>query len=263
LRLCSSSPEIGNEGNNGGLNYIIAFSRSKEPTINIENIKYKENIMANAKQSFKTPLSPLSWVVVRGQGKLKMNKEDNGDPANYNYTATATLTEEQANKLIPIIDDFWRKNKPKGVGKKKFDLIKKEMVKVLDADGKPKLDEDDEPIKEWTGKYTIQAKTMTQWPDGKPTNPKILGSSGKPLPEDHPAAADGIGNGTEGIIHGSLGISNYTGNEGVVFFLSGVQIKESTLQPMGSDDIQAEELEDDLEASSDEAESNIEDGPEV
>jgi len=220
--------------------------------------------MANAKQSIKTPLAPLFWVNVRGTGKLKMNCEDNQDPENYQYVAQATLTPEQADELKPIIDKFWRDNKPKGVGKRKFELIKEETVKVLDDAGKPKLDDDDEPIREATGKYTIQAKTITHWPkDGKQNIVKVLGSNGKPLPEDHPAITEGIGNNTMGIIHGALGISEYSGNEGVVMYLSGVQIKESTLQAADGNDIDAEEIEDDLEDSAEEANTNLEDGPEV
>ena len=215
--------------------------------------------MAAPKQSIKTPLSPLMWVNVRGQGKLKMNADDNGEPENYQYVAQAILTPEQAEKLNKQVDDFWRKNKPKGTGKRKFELVKEETKKVLDAEGKPKLDEDDEPIREKTGNYTIQFKTITVWPkDGKPNIVKVLGANGKPLSEDHPAIVDGIGNDTMGIIHGSLGISAYPGNEGVVAYLSGVQIKDSTLTAPSSDEIEAEEIEDDV------ADTEVEsDGPEV
>ncbi len=203
--------------------------------------------MANAKQTIKTPLAPLMWVNVRGQGKLKMNADDNGDPSNYQYIAQAILTTEQAQSLNKIVDDFWRKNKPKGVGKRKFELVKEESKKVLDSDGKPKLDSDDEPIKELTGNWVINAKTITHWPkDGKQNVVKILGSTGKILGDDHAAIVDGIGNDTMGIIHGSLGISAYSGNEGVVMYLSGVQIKDSTLTPSSGDEIEAEEIEDDV-----------------
>jgi len=202
--------------------------------------------MAAPKQTFKTPLVPLEWVNVRGQGKLRMNADDNGDPNNYQYVATGILTKEQADVLNKTVDAFWRKNKPSGVGKRKFELIKEETKVVKDAEGKPVLDEDDEPVKEKTGNWIVQAKTNTVWPDGKANLPKILGSNGKPVSDEHAAVTDGIGNGTLGIIHGTLGITAYSGNEGVVFFLSGVQIKESTLKAAGSDDIEAEELEDDV-----------------
>jgi len=215
--------------------------------------------MAAVKQTIKTPLVPLQWVEVRGRGKLGMNKEDNGDPANYSYVAQAVLTKEQADAIQAKVNDFWKKNKPKGLGKRKFELVKEELVSKKDANGNVLKDEDDEPIKEPTGKYLINAKTMTQWPDGKPVNVKILGSTGKELPEDHPAVVDGIGNGTMGIIHGALGISAYPGNEGVVMYLSGVQIKDSTLTAKGDDAIEAEEIEDDVA----DTEVDTSQGPEV
>jgi len=203
--------------------------------------------MANAKLTIKTPLTPLMWVNVRGQGKLKMNAEDNGEASNYQYVAQAILTKEQAEVLNVKVDDFWRKNKPKGVGKRKFELVKEETRVVKDADGKPKLDSDDEPIREKTGSWVIQAKTITHWPkDGKQNIVKILGATGQALPEDHKAVIDGIGNETMGIIHGELGISAYSGNEGVVMYLSGVQIKDSTLTEANGEDIEADEIEDDV-----------------
>ena len=218
--------------------------------------------MANAKLNLKTPLAPLSWVTVRGTGKLKMNAEDNQLPENYNYTATATLTKAQADKFNASVDKFWKENKPKGCGKKKFEVIKEEFRKVLDADGKPKLDADDEPIKEATGNYTIQAKTLTHWPkDGKQNLIKLLGSNGKPLPEGH-GLEEGCGQGTMGIIHLSLGISSYPGNEGVVAYLNGVQIKESTYAEFaGGSEVDADEIEDDV-ADAD-VESSEDEKPEV
>ena len=141
------------------------------------------------------------------------------------------------------MDKFWKDNKPDGTGKRKFEVVKAEMIKVLDKDGKPTLDKDDEPIKKATGKYTIQAKTITHWPkDGKQNVVKVLSSNKTELHEGHPAIDDGIGNGTEGIIHGSLGISSYSGNEGVVFYLSGVQIKDSTLKAGGGDDVKVDAI---------------------
>jgi len=216
--------------------------------------------MAAPKLTIKTPLAPLNWVNVRGQGKLKMKAEDNGKVENYQYVAQAVLTEAQAKSLNKQVDDFWRKNKPDGCGKRRFELVKEETTIVKDAAGNSKLDSDDEPIREKTGKWLIQAKTITHWPkDGKQNVVKILGSNGSTLPETHPSIESGIGNGTEGIIHGSLGITAYSGNEGVVMYLSGIQIKESTLTEASGEEIQADEIEDDV------AETTIEDtdGPAV
>lgn len=209
---------------------------------------------------FKTKLVPIAWVNVRGRGKLKMKKEDNGDPDNYNYTATAILDKDTAEEYTKIFNKFWRENKPDGVGKQKYDLVKPETRYVLDSDDNVVKDEDDEPLREPTGRYTLQAKTLTQWPDGKPVEVKLLGSNGKPLPEGHYLEA-GCGEGTMGIIHGSLGVNAYDGNEGLMFYLSGVQIKESTFTPYEANDIEAEDIEDDDLGEPDEEDSD--DMPEV
>jgi hypothetical protein len=206
----------------------------------------------------KTPLLPLSWVSVRGDGKLKKDAEDNKEPQNYIYCATVTMSKAQAETIKKTLDKFWRENKPAGVGKQKYDVVKEEFIKKLDAEGKPMLDEDDEPIKEATGNYTMMAKSLTVWPDGKPNVIKLLGSNGKELMEGHPLE-NGCGQGTEGIIHYSVGINGWDSNEGLQIYLNGVQIKESTFTEYtgGDADIHAEAIEDDV------ADADVEDGPKV
>jgi len=200
--------------------------------------------MAKPKLTFKTPLAPLSWVTTRGTGKLKKDKPDDKDPINYNYTATVTLTETQAKEIEAKFNKFWRDNKPSGVGKQKYELVKKEMIKVLDAKGEPALDADDEPIKEHTGMYTLQAKTLTQWPDGKPNHIILQGSNGKPLAEGHPIEG-GCGEGTMGILKGSIGINAYNDNEGLQFYLQAVQIKDSTYaEYTGGDTVDEDTIDD-------------------
>jgi len=213
--------------------------------------------MAKPKMNLKTPLAPLSWVNVRGTGKLKMDKEpDSTDANDFNYTATVTLTPAQAEPLKKKLDEFWRKNKPKGVGKQKYDILKEETKFVIDDAGEKLKDADDEPIKEKTGMWTITAKTMTVWPDGKPNVIKLLGSNSKLLQDGHDLEA-GCGEGTMGIIHGSIGINGYSNNEGLQFYLNGVQIKDSTYtEYSGGSDIDADELEDDV------VETEVQDGPE-
>ena len=88
--------------------------------------------MANAKLTFKTPLLPLSWVNITGQGKLKMNKDPNStDPKDYNYTATVTYPDEEAMKKDKaIFDKFWRENKNAGLTKQNYEMFKPEMKKA-------------------------------------------------------------------------------------------------------------------------------------
>ncbi len=204
--------------------------------------------MANAKKTFQTPLLPLSWVNVRGKGKLKMEKDPNStDPNDYNYTATVTFPDEESMKPIKaIFDKFWREHKPQGAGKQNYEMFKPVMVPTLDAQGKEQRDEDDEIIKHHTGEYTLAAKTVTQWPDGKQNVVKLLGSNGKPLMEGH-GLEEGCGEATMGILHGAIGINAYPTNMGLAFYLNGVQLKESTYtEYTGGSDINAMEIEDDV-----------------
>jgi len=198
--------------------------------------------MAQVKFQFKTPLLPLSWVNIAGQGKLKMNKEDNGEPSNYNYTATVIYPDEAAMKVDKAkFDKFWRDNKPAGCTKQNYDMFKPEMVADLDAQGNEQHDEDDALIKKATGRWTLAAKTITHWPrDGKQNKIKVLRGNGNPLDIGDKV----IGEGSIGVIHGSVGINAYSGNEGLAFYLNAVQLKKF-VEYTGSDDTQADDLGDD------------------
>ncbi len=195
--------------------------------------------MAQIKLQFKTPLLPLSWVSITGQGKLKMNAEDNGDPSNYSYTATVTYPDEKSmQEDKKKLDAFWRENKPQGCTKQGYEMFKPEMVADLDKDGNEQHDEDDALIKKATGRWTLAAKTLTHWPkDGKQNKVKVLRANGDIL-----SLGDKIiGEGSIGIIHGSVGINAYSGNEGLAFYLNAIQLKKF-VEYTGGDDVETEDL---------------------
>lgn len=195
--------------------------------------------MAQVKMTFKTPELPLSWVNIQGQGKLKMNAEDNGEAKNYNYTATVTYPDEKAMLVDKKkFDTFWRENKGPKLTKQNYDMFKPEMEPDLDADGQEQKDEDGAIIKKPTGKWTLAAKTITHWPkDGKANVVKVLRGSGKPLNLGERL----IGTGSTGVIHGSVGINAFPGNEGLAFYLSAVQLSKF-VEYVGNDEIEADEL---------------------
>jgi len=195
--------------------------------------------MAQAKMTFKTPLLPLQWVTITGQGKLKMNQEDNGDPANYIYTATVVYPDEATMKKDKAkFDKFWRENKPSGCTKQSYDMFKPEMVPDLDANGREQYDEDDALIKKATGRWTLAAKTITHWPkDGKPNVVKVMRANGDRLD----LGDRQIGNDSIGVIHGSVGINAFPGNEGLAFYLNAIQLKKF-VEYTGSDEIEADDL---------------------
>ncbi len=195
--------------------------------------------MAATKIQFKTPLLPLSWVQVTGQGKLKMNADDDGDPKNYTYTATVTYPDEASMKVDKArFDTFWRENKPQGCTKQNYDMFKPEMVADLDAQGNEQHDADDALIKKPTGRWTLAAKTLTHWPkDGKQNVVKVLRANGDRLELGDKV----IGEGSIGIIHGSVGINAYSGNEGLAFYLNAIQLKKF-VEYTGGDDVEAEDI---------------------
>ena len=197
------------------------------------------NTMAQAKLVFKTPLLPLSWVSITGDGKLKMNKDGSGGPSDYNYTATVIYPDEEAMKVDKAkFDKFWKENKPAGLTKQNYTMFKPEMEPDLDANGKEQHDEDDALIKRATGRWTLAAKTITVWPrDNKPNKVKVLRANGNPLD----LGDKQIGNGSVGIIHGSVGINAYAGNEGLAFYLNAVQLKKFVAYE-GADDTHADDL---------------------
>jgi len=192
--------------------------------------------MAQAKLAVKTPLAPLQWVTISGQGKLRFEKPDDKDPVNYQYCASAVLNKEQADALNVIIKQFWKDNKPTGATVMKYDVIKAEVEPVVDKEGKPTFDEDGAKITTPTGNYTIQAKTGTQWGDGKPNVIKVLNAAGQQIQLGDKV----IGDGSTGVLHMNLGINAYKGNEGVNCYLVAVQLKKF-VEYTGSD-IQAESL---------------------
>ncbi len=198
--------------------------------------------MAQAKMTFKTPLLPLQWVSITGQGKLKMNADDNGEPQNYNYTATVIYPDEATMKVDKAkFDKFWRENKPQGLTKQNYDMFKPEMTADLDAKGNEQHDEDDAIIKKATGKWTLAAKTITHWPrDGKQNVVKVKRANGEPL-----ILGDRqIGNDSIGVLHGSVGINAFPGNEGLAFYLNAVQLKKF-VEYTGADDVETDDLGDD------------------
>ena len=195
--------------------------------------------MANVTKPFKTPLLELSWVSITAPGKLKMNAEDNGDPANYQYTATVIYPNKEAiAKDKAIFDKFWKENRPAGATRQSYTMFKPETEPVLDAEGKPQEDDEGAIIKRETGRWLLNAKTITVWPrDGKPNKVKVLRANGNPLD----LGDKQIGNGSTGVLHCTLGINGFPGNEGLALYLNAIQLKK--LVPFtGSDNVEADDL---------------------
>ena len=50
--------------------------------------------MAKPKLTYATPLLPLQWVNIIGEGKLKYEKPDDHDPKHYQYQASVLFPDE-------------------------------------------------------------------------------------------------------------------------------------------------------------------------
>lgn len=205
--------------------------------------------MAKAKLTFQTPVGELLYCTTSGQGKLKYdpeNKLDKNDDTSYQYTATRVLTEAQATEIKKVFQDFWKNNKPAGSTKQQYELVTPEMEPDLDKDGKEQKDDDDCVIKKPTGRFLLAAKTNTVWPDKKPNTIKIMRGNGAPLNLN----GREIGEGSEGVIHGTISINAFKGNEGLQFYLTGVQLRkfvEKTTAEINAEDIGEDEGMDDLD----------------
>ncbi len=195
--------------------------------------------MAQPKLTFKTPLLPLEWVSITGKGKVKMNKDPLSEDSKDFYFTASVVYPDQATmeKDKAIFDKFWRENRPAGCTKQSYTMFKPQMLPVLDAEGKPQEDEDGAVIKKETGKWLLSAKTLTQWPDGKPNRVRILRGNGNPLD----LGDKQIGNGSIGVLHGSVGINSYPNNEGLAFYLNAIQLKKFE-EYTAADDIAADDL---------------------
>lgn len=192
------------------------------------------------KLTYATPLAPLQWANIKGQGKLKYDPEgklDKNDPTNYIYTIQCVLTKEQADEFEDMAKKFWNENKPSGLTKQKYTLTKPVVVPTLDADGKEQKDEDGAVITHETGMFTLEAKTNAVWPDGSANTIKVMRANKAPLN----LGTKVIGEGSEGVIHGSIGISTFKGNEGLAFYLTAVQLKKF-VEYVGGGEVKADDL---------------------
>ena len=192
--------------------------------------------MAGTYLAYKTPVADIQWVTLTGEGKPNMK----GDK--FHYTATAVLTQKQADDIAAELQEFWKVNRPKGaLAKQSKPVIKPYMYKTeeKDEDGDPikaqKKDENGELL------YTLQAKTYTTSKEGKPTKIPVLNAKGVAVNLGDKV----IGAGSRGVIHGSIGIYNVDGSSGLTFYLNKVQLTKFVEYDGGGTEV--EELADETE----------------
>ena len=130
-------------------------------------------------------------------------------------------------KLKEAIKTYWEENKPAGAPKKpKSTGISLVKVKKLDDAGEEVLDENDEPVYDYTGEAQINFWTGAKWPakgDKPETDHEI--PIGNAKGNRISLGGKKIGNGSFGSITGAAGVYDAgKGAQGVTLYLNAIQI---------------------------------------
>lgn len=161
-----------------------------------------------ATQKIKSPKGELRWVTITGEGKENLS-------CKLQYVASVIVDEKENADFIQMIKDFWEENRPA-----KFNLEPKSLgMYPLYTKG------DDSEKVEVPGKLYLQFKTGTKYQDDSPKVIDIYNAKGKKVS----LGDQSIGNGSIGIISGSMGIyENRKGNAilsaGVTLYLDAIQL---------------------------------------
>jgi len=155
------------------------------------------------------PVGKLEWVFIIGDGR---NQAMEGQPEKMKKTASLVLNKDskEAKGLIAQIDATWEQYKtenhkikaatqPKSLGYK--------AVKDKDTGAE-------------TNELSFTFSTNSMWPDGKPNNIKTYNSKGQQVDMGETI----IGNGSLGVVHGSMGGYEYAGSFGISLYLTAVQV---------------------------------------
>lgn len=180
--------------------------------------------MAEVKR-FVTPKGILEWVTITGEGKENMSGK-------MQYTANVVLDPKvipEHAEFIASIDAFWEENKPKGFKGDPKSLGYYLHDVILDAEGKPDLDEKGKKQFNPDGKVYLAIKTGTEYADGKPKVIKTFNSKAKRVELGEVR----IGNGSIGEVSGAMGIYTNTDKKtkkvldaGVTLYLDAIKISK-------------------------------------
>ncbi len=177
---------------------------------------------------FKCGPAELRWIFINGDGSLNELKT----PPAYEYKATAVLPRDKAQPFMDQLDAFWLQYNG---GKK---------VKAKSLGYKIEEDEAGEP----TGmvSFTFKTNTAFKQKDGteKPTVVRVFRGNGTEITRDYHAADKKAGNGSEGILHGTMAIYDRPAAKGVTLYLSAIQFTKF-VEYSGSVDVSSVTEEDD------------------
>lgn len=155
------------------------------------------------------PVGTLEWVFISGEGR---NQAEPGKPEKFQKTATLILKEgsKEAEGLISQIKAAWEVYKAETPAIKSATEPKTLGYKHV-KDSETGAD---------TDMLAFQFKTNSFFPDGKMNNVKTFNAKGQEVDMGDTI----IGNGSLGVIHGSMGGYTYLGAYGISLYLTAVQI---------------------------------------
>lgn len=192
----------------------------------------------------KTQVSGLKYVFITGEGS---NQAMKGEEPRMQYVASLVCPkdgpvhkhfEEQVMKEWDAYKNtFGVKGLPKTNG------IKDEMQKDTEGTIDPTTEE---VQKVPTGNVIIGFKTNTKWPDGNAQVVKVFDRKGVDITAAIQSADWAIGEGSQGVVHGTAMGNNVGGTHRVTLYLSAVQL--SKLVKYEGSNVETEELDgDDLD----------------
>jgi len=171
------------------------------------------------------PVGKLEWVFVNGDGR---DQAMDGQPPKMQKTATLVLNKDsaEAKGLIGQIDKAWEQYKSENHKIKSATQPKSLGYKaVKDSDTGAE-----------TNDLAFSFKTNSFFPDGKPNKVKTFNAKGQAVDMGETI----IGNGSLGVVHGSMGGYEYAGSFGVSLYLTAVQIAK--LVEGSGDSVEATDL---------------------
>lgn len=164
-----------------------------------------------SKQMFKSPKGELKWVFIQSPGKLN---NLNGE---HEYTASVTVSADEAATAVETLDTLWEENKPKGAKKPKS------MGYRVDDE---------------TGDVTFNFKTKTAYPSGDAKEIRVYNAKADQvkLPADKK-----VGNGSRGRVSGMASLYDAgPAARGVTLYLDAVQLVKF-VEYVGADDFETED----------------------
>lgn len=184
----------------------------------------------NYNETIKTPVADLKYCFINGKGKAKLDGSGNPSTTDFEYTASIMFPEgSETHKAIEtMLDNVWA-NAKDAQGIKQAKPKSNGLKQVKDK-------ETDEP----TGDMLFSFKTNATWSDGKAQIIEILNGKGEKITSAMAEQEIGIGDGSRGVIHGSVGVYLFGGKYGLTPYLKAVQLAK--LVKFTGSNIEADEL---------------------